>query len=82
MGRDIIYCPICGLKFDVPVDEVELRFSYWICECCGCEYGYTDTPEYRQKWLEGGAKWFEERARPKEWNLGEQLKNILADWNR
>ena len=77
----IFHCPICGLKFEVPVDEEELRYSYWICDCCGCEYGYTDTPNYRQEWIRNGAKWWDEKAKPKDWNLREQMKNANLGWN-
>ncbi len=77
----IKHCPICGLPFPEAVDGEELRFSYWICDCCGCEYGYTDTPAFRQSWIEGGARWWDERAKPKDWNLDEQLKNIAPAWN-
>jgi hypothetical protein len=80
--KQISNCPICGLAFKEPVDEEELRYSYWICECCGCEYGYDDTPQYREHWIKQGAKWFIENARPANWNLAEQLKNIVPGWNK
>ena len=76
----ISHCPICGVPIP-PIDEQELRFSYDICECCGCEYGYTDHSLYREDWLKGGAKWNNEKAKPENWNLQEQLKNSRPDWN-
>ena len=74
-------CPICGLGFKTQVDESELRHSYWICECCGCEYGNDDTPAYREQWLRDGAKWFIASSRPGDWDLNQQLKNIIPEWN-
>jgi hypothetical protein len=80
-SMQISSCPICGLPFEKPVDEQELRHSYWICECCGCEYGYDDHSSYREQWIKNGAKWQDEKLRPPNWNLEEQLKNIIPDWN-
>ena len=77
----IFNCPICGLSWPKGVDEEEVRCSYEICDCCGCEYGYDDTPSYREQWLEKGAPWFDEQQRPKEWSLENQLRYILLDWN-
>ena len=84
----ISYCPICGKgPFPEPVPEDELRASFWICECCGCEYGYTDHPPYREWWLKKmrkmgtKARWAEEEYRPADWNLGEQLSHIDPTWN-
>jgi hypothetical protein len=73
-------CPICGFPFPEPVDEAELRGSFDICPCCGCEYGYSDNAEYRQRWLEDGAQWFRPDACPENWNLSEQLANMISDW--
>jgi hypothetical protein len=67
--------------FPEPVPEDELRASFWICECCGCEYGYTDHPAYRERWLSKGAKWSEEKYKPANWNLEEQLLHIDPTWN-
>lgn len=51
--------------------------NYDICNCCGAEAGCDDwNIAYRQQWLRRGAPWFEERERPANWNLEEQLKNI------
>lgn len=51
----IFCCPICGFPFDEAVDIAELRMSFDICDCCGCEYGYDDTSAYREEWLAKGA---------------------------
>ena len=58
--------------------------SYDVCPCCGFEYGNDDNPigtvagdsfeEYRKKWITNGAKWFDEKLKPANWNLEEQLK--------
>jgi hypothetical protein len=74
-------CPICGLPWSEPVDEEEVRYSYWICECCGCEYGNDDNSAYRENWLKQGAPWFDPKQRPNSWNLEEQLRHIIPDWN-
>ena len=79
---NITNCPICGLPFAEPVDEEELRHSYWICECCGCEYGYSDHADYRDDWIRRGAPWFTESARPGDWNLQEQLRHAIPDWDQ
>jgi hypothetical protein len=76
---ELTACPICGFSFDTPIDEAELSGSYWICDCCGCEYGYDDTPEYRQAWLSKGAPWFAAN-KPSGWQPDEQLKRAIPDW--
>ena len=77
----ISYCPNCGLKFAVPISETDLRQSFNICDCCGCEYGYDDTVEFRQKWLENGATWFNPAVKPAAWDLNEQIKQSVPSWN-
>jgi hypothetical protein len=87
--EDIIsYCPICGFgPFAEPVTKDELRHSFWICECCGCEYGYSDHRAYREWWLNKmrklgeKAKWSDEKHRPENWDLEEQLTHIDPTWN-
>ncbi len=74
-------CSICGLSWSEPIDKEELRYSYDICSCCGCEYGYDDNPTYRESWLKQGAPWFASKYRPPNWNLEEQLRHIIPDWN-
>ena len=78
----ITHCPICGIAFEEPVEEETLRFSYWICHCCGCEYGNDDIPDYRDKWIQRGAPWFAERERPIDWTLQEQLRHADLSWNK
>lgn len=66
--------PVCGVAWAEEIDEQEIRHSFWICDCCGCEYGYDDNSKYREPWINQG-------ARPLDWSLEEQLKHILVDWN-
>lgn len=77
----IHHCPICGLPWSEAIDVEEVRHSFEICDCCGCEYGYDDRPSYRKAWIQQGAPWFNAKKRPQDWNLEEQLKYIIADWN-
>lgn len=77
----IYNCPICGLPWSEAVDEEEVRYSYWICECCGSEYGNDDNPTYRENWLTQGAPWFEPKQCPVDWNLEEQLRHVIPNWN-
>ena len=84
----ISYCPICGMgPFPEPVLEDELRTSFWICECCGCEYGYTDHSAYREGWLKKmrkmgvKARWSDEKHQTANWDLEEQLAHIDPTWN-
>ena len=74
---DITHCPICGYPFEGPASEEELRFSFSICGCCGCEYGYDDTPAYRREWLAMGCPWFDGRP-PEGWDAQEQLRQAMG----
>jgi hypothetical protein len=77
----ICNCPVCGLAWSEGVDEEELRCSFWICDCCGCEYGYDDNPKYREAWVKQGTPWFNKCMRPQDWSLEAQMKYIIIDWN-
>ncbi len=74
-------CPICGLPWSEAIEEEEVRCSFWICNCCGCEYGYDDNPKYREAWIKKGAPWFNQKDCPKNWNLEDQLKHTIVNWN-
>lgn len=59
------------------------NFDY--CDCCHVELGNQDSLEegirkFRSEWLSKGAKWFDERKKPENWSLEEQLKNIAAEY--
>ncbi len=74
------YCPICGFgPFRISIMSCD--YAYSICECCGAEDGLDDTPEYKKEWLEKGAPWSDESAKPKKWNFEEQLKYSIDGWS-
>lgn len=67
-------CPVCGF------DGLESPpINYSICDCCGTEFynddGWQTHAELRQKWIDGGMKWWFEEP-PPNWNAQEQLKNL------
>jgi hypothetical protein len=82
VSAGIRYCPVCGHG---PWDEgyagaAELRASFHICECCGCEYGYDDNVAHFERWVASGMKWFAPERKPRGWNSDEQLKRIIRPW--
>lgn len=65
-------CPICNYDglYEPPYDEDGIG-SYEICLCCGLQFGYDDFPNkdeliklWRQKWIDGGRKWFSKCRKP------------------
>lgn len=76
-------CPVCGFDKlqEIPFDKKN-NPSYEICPCCGFEFGFEGDNskhtfnQYREQWLEEGAKWFREDAKPKDWTLKKQLENL------
>ena len=78
----IEYCPVCGWgPFVVPYESVEdLRSSFDICDCCGCEYGYDDNQAFYENWLSEGCTWFEPKAKPEGWLLDSQIKYQVRPW--
>lgn len=86
---EINFCPVCGYPLGDynPWGDDGNTPTYNICPCCGVEWGNEDyTPEsrmeYRNKWIAGGAKWFDPQKKPANWNLEEQLKNIAYETDR
>lgn len=79
-------CRVCGLaQPDYPWGEggAEPVFSY--CPCCGVEFGYGDCQPsavrtWRAKWLANGAHWDEPDARPENWSLENQLREIPEEY--
>jgi len=50
-------CPVCGFSgLEFPPED------YYICPCCGTEFGYDDLAhtrrELRNMWLRNGGQWF------------------------
>jgi hypothetical protein len=79
------FCRICGLDQFIPTRDENGVPDYAICGCCGTEAGYHDEVliairAHRALWLESGAKWFEPKLKPVDWNLEEQLKNIPPEF--
>lgn len=85
-------CPVCGLTLDFE-PWIGGADSQEICPCCGVQFGYYDSansPEevikrwfdLRQKWIQGGMKWWSPslREQPSNWNPNEQLKNIPREF--
>ena len=74
-------CPLCGWGLREAYASVsELRLSYDICECCGCEYGLDDDEDYYSDWVADGMKWFDDSYRPEGWSLEEQTKYQVRPW--
>lgn len=76
-------CYVCGYPEldELPRGENGKIPSFSICDCCGIQFGYEDTSEenirkYREKWIETGGEWLIKDARPKNWSMKDQLKNI------
>lgn len=76
------YCRVCGLYNEDPswgIDESCPTFN--ICVCCGTEFGYHDFTligirQQRNIWLRHPDQWDTPSAKPDDWSLEEQLKNI------
>lgn len=79
-------CRVCGYyNDDLPWGKDGNCPTYEICPCCGVEFGNEDctkesTKQYREKWINDGAKWFEPEEKPKNWNKEEQFINIPQEF--
>jgi hypothetical protein len=81
-------CRICGLYYDdyYPWEEDGMSPTYDFCRCCNAEFGVEDYREesiieYRVQWLKNiknKNKWYREEYRPQDWNIKEQLENIMS----
>ena len=75
-------CRVCGWQQEEPPwGEDGKTPTFNICDCCGVEFGYEDAiPEsiakFRSKWLNNGTHWFNERKKPKDWDLLVQIARI------
>ena len=78
----IEYCPVCGWgPFEEAYESAqELRWSYDICDCCGCEYGYDDNEAHYEEWVSECCKWFESKLKPKDWSLESQAQHQVRPW--
>jgi hypothetical protein len=81
-NAQINHCPVCGYG---PLAESysstqELRWSYDICPCCGCEYGYDDHEQHFLGWQNRGCPWLHPGQMPDNWQLESQLPNIIRPW--
>lgn len=79
-------CRVCGnIQVDPPWGEDAQSPTYDICDCCGVEFGYGDCTlvaikAFRHKWLSKGANWKYPEAKPENWTLEEQMKNIPNEY--
>lgn len=77
-------CSVCGYdRLRGPLYANGIPDFNLICACCGFQPGYDDLEqgytfeEYRTEWIEdNGAKWFDSKEKPAEWELQTQLNNI------
>ena len=78
------HCPVCGfgpLGYDPPISMLDLAWSYDICPCCFCEYGFDDCTAYRERWIAEGGPW-KELPKPEGWRLEKQLENAIEGWEQ
>ncbi len=66
-------CPVCGFN-----GMAKPPADYYICPCCGTEFGYDDIAhswsELRDRWLKKGGLWFSRHvSSPAGWNPALQL---------
>lgn len=77
----ITHCPLCGYG---PIGNYatvyELRSTFDICPCCGCEYGNDDIEKHYVEWVKSGNEWFEPKDKPKNWALDQQVENQIRPW--
>ena len=83
MNNKELNCRICGYNHETPIwGEDNQNPTFEICDCCGCEFGNDDYRiesiiKYRNDWFMNGGKWFIKDKKPKEWNIFDQLSNVL-----
>ncbi len=75
-------CVVCGYD-KLEVEQYNNRLpNFSVCKCCGFQSGYDDLDqgytfaEYREKWINDGAKWFKPNEMPSDWDLVKQLKKL------
>jgi hypothetical protein len=78
------HCPVCGfgpLGYDPPISLRDLAWSWDICPCCFCEYGFDDCTVHRETWIAEGASW-KHGTKPEGWDLEKQLINAIEGWEQ
>ena len=82
-------CKVCGFHYEnyYPWGEDGKTPTYDICVCCGVEFGFDDDDmagmgilAYRLKWINEDANFHVASARPENWILEEQLRNIPEEF--
>ncbi|WP_286218766.1 hypothetical protein [Paraoerskovia sediminicola] len=73
-------CRACGWELGEPAWSCTGP-HFVVCDCCGAESGVDDlTPtqarDYRRRWVENGAVWFDPERRPESWDLYAQLSTL------
>ena len=86
VGEKVFHCRVCGYPSpDAPWGPDGETPTFDFCRCCGVEYGYQDSSpfaarRYRSEWLKSGAKWEDPKAKPENWDLDAQLRNIPEEF--
>lgn len=75
------HCRVCGFNNYPDIFWEDNIPFYIICSCCGCESGNEDytvdsTKQYRKKWLDKGANWFDFKKKPQHWDMIGQFNKI------
>lgn len=82
MPNENLRCRVCGLLQDDPPWGADGRTpNFEICVCCGTEFGYEDISRSsvlrkRAQWLSTGARWFDVKWKPADWNLDQQVSAV------
>jgi len=85
--KNLNTCRVCGFIYEdfFPWGEDGNSPSEVSCDCCNVEFGYGDNnfkaiQNWRNQWINSGAKWHNESKRPLNWSFEEQLKNIPEEF--
>lgn len=86
MHNELGYCRVCGYEPDAPPWGISGADPSWeICPCCGVEFGYEDsslegTRQYRDRWLNSGARWLDPTEAPDGLSAEARLARVPAAW--
>lgn len=81
-------CRVCGLLQPEAIWGADGQCpTYDICQCCGCEFGYTDSSveairRHRERWLARDEAWSDVTTRPTGWSRDAQLALLPAFYLR